>query len=162
MKIIPRAFQKTWCHDLDSRWNCLRLLWSRFCPSSLFFWLFLRLRCQVMDPCFVHGYKSTQKNRLYGCKTSPNTWLKHPYDTVFIPLWSNAAPILRTAFSCPNFHSICDVQQFLKCLLYLIARALLVNGHPIPFCGFSLPFLSWSPHLVEHIDVRLGSSYDLG
>ena len=44
-----------------SRWNCLRPLWSLFSSFSPLFWLFLRLRCEVMNPCFIHGYKSTQK-----------------------------------------------------------------------------------------------------
>ena len=44
---------KIWCHDLASRWNCLRLLCNRFSPLSPFFWLFLRLRCEVIDPCFL-------------------------------------------------------------------------------------------------------------
>ena len=78
-----------------------------------------------------------------------------------VPLWANAAPILRTAFSCPNFQSICGAQQFWKCLPYLLVRELLVDSHPIPLRGFSSPFLSWSPHLVDHCDVRHGSSYHL-
>ena len=39
------------------------------------------------------------KNRLYCCKTSPNTRLKHTHEAVFVLLWVNAAPILRWAFS---------------------------------------------------------------
>lgn len=31
-----------------------------------------------------------------------------------------------------------------------------VDGHPIPLYGFSVPFLAWSPHLVDPCDVRLG------
>ena len=31
---------KYWCHDLTSRWDCLRLLWSWFSPFSPLFWLF--------------------------------------------------------------------------------------------------------------------------
>ena len=30
---------KNWCYDLASRWNCLRLLWRRFSPFSISFWL---------------------------------------------------------------------------------------------------------------------------
>ena len=44
---------------------------------------------------------------------------------------------------------------------WCVALAILVDGHLTPFCAFSLPFLSWSPHLVDHCDVRLGSTYDL-
>ena len=137
MKIIP----KNWCFDLTSRWNCLHLLWSRFTPFASLFWLFLHIRFEIMNPCFIHGYESTQKTRL-----------KHPQNAVFVPLWANAAPILCTPFSCPNFQSICDVQHFLKCLSCLLARALLDDGHPIPFCGFSSPFLWWSPHLADDYD----------
>ena len=43
----------------------------------------------------------------------------------------------------------------------LIARTILIDGHPIPYCGFSSLFLSWSLHLVGHCDVRLDSLYDL-
>ena len=101
-----------------------------------------------------------RRNSLYCSKTSPSTRLKHPHDAVFVPLWPNAAPILRTSFSCPNCQSIYNVQHILKCLPELLSRALLVDGHPIPFCGFSSPFLSWSSHLVDHCDVCHGSSYD--
>ena len=100
------------------------------------------------------------KNGLYCCKKSPNTRLNHSHDAVFVPLWANAAPILRTAFSCPNFKSIYDVQHFLICLPCLLARALLFDGHPIPYFGYFSPFLSWSPHLVDHCDVCLGRSHD--
>ena len=55
---------KNWCYDFSSRWNCLRLLRSRFSPFGALFWLFLRLRCEVIDPCFIHGYESTQKPAL--------------------------------------------------------------------------------------------------
>ena len=54
----------------------------------------------------------------------------------YCSLWANAAPILRKAFSITNFQSIYDKQHFLKCLPCLLARALLVDGHPIPFYRF--------------------------
>lgn len=102
-----------------------------------------------------------RKNSLYYCETSRNTWLKHLHIAVFVQLLVNAASILRKAFSYPNFRSICDVQHFLKCLTCLLALTLLVDGHPIPFCGFSSPFLASAPHLVSHCDIRFGSSYSL-
>ena len=43
------------------QWNCLCLLWCRFFPFSTLFWLFLRLRCEMMGPCFIHDYNLTQK-----------------------------------------------------------------------------------------------------
>ena len=65
LKIInenyPTCIPKNWCHDLASRLNCLRLLWSRFCPVSPLFWLFLRFRCEVIAPCFIHVYESMWK-----------------------------------------------------------------------------------------------------
>ena len=54
-------YPKNWHNDLASRWNSLRLLWSRFFPFSTLFWLFFRLRWEVLDSCFIHGYESTQK-----------------------------------------------------------------------------------------------------
>ena len=45
---------------LARRRNCLRLIWSLFSPFSPLFWLFLRLMCEVIDPCFIHGYESTE------------------------------------------------------------------------------------------------------
>ena len=51
------------------------------------------------------------KNRFYCYETSPNTRLKNFYDAVFVPLWANATPISRTAFSCPYFQSICDAHH---------------------------------------------------
>ena len=67
----------------------------------------------------------------------------------------------KTTFSCPNLQSICDLQHFSIYLPCLPARTLVVNGHPILFCGFSSPFQSLSPHLGDHWEVPLGSSYDL-
>ena len=58
--------------------------------------------------------------------------------------------ILRTCFSCSNFHSTFDAVHFVKCFPYLLVRALSVNSHSIPFCRSSSPFLTWSPHLVDH------------
>ena len=73
------------------------------------------------------------KNRLFCCETSLNIRVKHPSDVVLVPMWANVAPILRTAFLCPNFQSICDVQHFLKLPSCLIVRVLIVDGHPINF-----------------------------
>ena len=68
------------------------------------------------------------KNRFHCCETSPNTRLKYPHNAVFASLWANAAPILRTIFSSPNFQSICDVQHFLKCLLFFSRRSFSESG----------------------------------
>lgn len=70
------------------------------------------------------------------------------------------APILHTVFSSRNFQSICDVKQFLKYIPCLLAHTLSNNGHPIPFCEFSLPLLAWLLHLVDH-HVHLVSSFTL-
>jgi hypothetical protein len=48
--------------------------------------LFLRVKCEVIHPCFIHGYESTQKLPLYCYETSPNIRLKHTPEAVFIPL----------------------------------------------------------------------------
>lgn len=61
----------------------------------------------------------------------------------FVSLLVNAAPILRSAFSCSDFQSTGDVLHFLKCLPCLLAHALSVDGHLIAFCGFSSPFPVW-------------------
>lgn len=80
--------------------------------------------------------------------------IETPHGAVFVQLWANAAPNLPTAFSGPIFLPIWDVQHFLICLQSLLSRALLVDDHPIPYCGFSSPFLAWSPYLVDYYDVR--------
>ena len=76
-------------------------------------------------------------------------------DAVFVPLWANSVRILRTAFSCLNFQLICDLQHFLKCLPYMLTYASSIDDHLIPFCGFSSLFPGWSPHLIDHCDIRL-------
>jgi len=38
--------------------------------------VFLRLRCEIMDPCFVHSNESTQKFIWITIETSPNIVLK--------------------------------------------------------------------------------------
>ena len=149
-KIINENYPTCFPKNLANRWNCLCLLLSRFSLFSPLFWLFLHLSLWI-----------DAESRLYCCGTLTNTRLKHLHDSVFFTLWANVAPILRTAFSCPNFQSICGAQHFLKCLPCLLARTLLVDGHPIPFCEFSSPFLARSSHLVNHCNVRLGSSYVL-
>ena len=59
-------------------------------------------------------------NRMRG--EAIRTLTQHPLDAAFVQLWASAAPTLRTAFSSPNFQSICDVQHFLKCLPCLLAH----------------------------------------
>ena len=160
MKIILRAFKK------PIAWPFQQMELSSFTLELIFPFQFIVLTVPLSqvwtDRPMSHPWLwIDEKNRLYCCETLPNTRLKYTHHAVFVPLWATVTPILRTAFSCQNFQSICDVQYFLKCLRCLLARALLVDGSSIPFCEFSSPFLSWSPHLVDHSDVRLGSSYDL-
>ena len=132
---------KNWCHHLYSIWNCLRFFWSRFSPFSSIFLTVPLSQVWSDKPMFYSWLWIDAINRLYCYETFPNTRLKHPHDAVIVPLWANAAPILRTTFSCSNFQSICDVHHFLKCLPCLLVRALLGDGHPMPFWEFSLPFL---------------------
>jgi len=42
-------------HHLSGRLYGLRLLRSWFTQWCLLFWSFLRLGCEVMDPCFIHS-----------------------------------------------------------------------------------------------------------
>ena len=108
-KLFHAHTQENWRHYLDNRWNYLHRLWSRFTSFKPLLGLFFHLRYEVMDLCFVRGYESMQKIVFIGVKHSIET------ASVFVPLWTHATPILRTAFSCPNFQLICDVQHFLKC-----------------------------------------------
>ena len=62
------------------------------------------------------------------------------------------------SFLMSKFSVIVVCTALFKGLLYLLARPLLVDNHPIPFHGFSTPFLAWSCHLVDHCEVRLGRS----
>ena len=88
------------------------------------------------------------KNSIFCSETSPNIWVKSPHEAVSIPLWANVAPILCTAFLYSNFQSLDDVQQFLKCLPYLISRVLLVEYH---FVDFLHHF--WRCHLIWSTNV---------
>ena len=62
---------KNWRHDLASRWNCLRLLWSSFFPFSPLFRLFFRLLCEVIHPWLWIDALLYQKHRQTRVKTSP-------------------------------------------------------------------------------------------
>ena len=82
---------------------------------------------------------------------SPQVWSDGP---MFHPwLWIDAKNRFHYCETSPNTR--------LTSLPCLLARALLVDGHPIWFWGFSSPFLWWSPHLVYYCNVCLSSSYDL-
>jgi len=56
---IPRTFQKT--VGITFLADFTVFFWSWFIRWSPLFWLFLRLGCEVMDPCFVYSNESTQK-----------------------------------------------------------------------------------------------------
>lgn len=115
-----------------------RLLWNRLYLIRTLFWQFLRHRCELMVPCFILDYR--QKNIFIAVKHRKILWkFEH------VPL--NA------------YLRLSDLYQFLKYLPNLLARALLFNHHLFPFSTFSLPFLAWSSHLVNHCDVRRGNSY---
>jgi len=63
-----------------------------------------------------------------------------------------------TAFSCPNFYSICDVQHFLICLPYQLTRALSIDGRPIWFCGlYNYFYLIWSTTVGFILTARTAS-----
>ena len=99
---------------------------------------------KVMDPCFIHGYESTQKIGFVAVKHC-QTLDSNSHMMLFLFHCEQT----RHPFSCPNFQSICDVKYFLKCLPCLLARALLVDDHPIPCCRnflhhFCRGYLIWS------------------
>jgi len=72
--------KKLW-PSLSGRLYGLRLLRSWFIRWNP---LFLRLGCEVMDPCFVHSNESTQNY----VKTSPNIVLNCSYKIeITVPLW---------------------------------------------------------------------------
>lgn len=50
---------------------------------------------------------------------------------------------------------------FSKHLPSLLSRPLSIGDHQIPSGEFSSPFLTWQPHLIDHCDPQLGSSFKL-
>ena len=42
-----------------------------------------------------------------------------------------------------------------------VSASLSTIGHPVSACGFPPPFLMWSPHLVDHIDIPQRDSIPL-
>lgn len=70
------------------------------------------LIAHAFDYSFVYGVKWwTHVSSMVLHGKWPNTLLKH--DTAFRKLWTNALNVLLITFSCPNFQSSCDVQNFL-------------------------------------------------
>ena len=155
MKTIPRSSQKNWLRDRASRWICL-----------CFFGVDSPLSVHYFDRSFMSGVKWWTHVSFMVINWPKNLTL----------LWQNIAKHsietssrrgLRSIMSTRTFNLAYNFLMFkfsakircmLKCLPCLITRALSVDGHPIPFCTFSSPFLTWSPHLVDHCDVRLGKS----
>ena len=48
-------------HNLPSRLFCFRSLWCTFTRFNPLFWPFTLFWSKVVDPCFIHRHKSTQK-----------------------------------------------------------------------------------------------------
>ena len=145
VKIIQRT-----SHNLASGQNYLRVFCSRFSPFSSLFWLFFRLRCEAMNPCWIRGCELTQKFGFIASKRHQTLDWNIPAK-LFCSILNTHATFYSMAFSWPNFQTICDKQHFLKSLPWLLARALSIDSNPIPFCRFPLPFLAWSPHLVDQL-----------
>ena len=67
----------------------------------------------------------------------------------------------------PSWAQLSHIQIFSQYTMYNtfwnVSTSLrtLVDGHPTQCGGFSSPFLEWSPHMVDHCDVRTGRAYDL-
>lgn len=96
-------------------------------PFSPLFFLFLRLRREVTDPRFIHGYESTQELDLIPVKRR----LKRPHDAVFVP---SRRPSCRLLCHVPNFRQ-CTIHNstifFLKIL-------------PCPFTVFWRGHFTWT------------------
>ena len=93
------CISKSCDNHLSDRLYGLRLLRSWFTRWSPLFWLFLRLGCEIMDPCFVHSNESMQKFIWIMLKHLQT--LKSSHNRAYSPQWANAAPILPIAFSYP-------------------------------------------------------------
>jgi len=86
-------------YHLSGRLFALRLLRSWFTLWNLLFWLFLRLGCEVMDPCFVHSNELTQKFIWITMKH-----LQHCFEIVILSrLWSTVSK--RGTHLAELFHS---------------------------------------------------------
>lgn len=132
-------------HDLAYRWNCLRLLGSRSFLLRPLFWLSFVLGDR---PMFYPSLWSGAKILLCYCVT----------DTVFAPVWANAAPILHTNFSCPNFQITCYALYEMS----TVSASSRTMDHPVCFVDFFQHFWSHHQHpFFYHCGARFGSSYSL-
>ena len=156
MKIIPSASKN---FDLAKRWNRLRLISSRFSSLTSLFWLFFRLRCEVMDPCFIHGYDSIQKLAFIAAKHHQTLDPNIP-TTLFLFHYEQTRTHIGQSFLMSKFSVHMPYTALFK-LPFI----------PASSCSFSprlsntillicSPFLAWSPHLVDHCNVRLDRSWD--
>ena len=100
------------------------------------------------------------------CFVSSVKWLTHVSSIVMSPRTNflttkhcQTAQCLTALilFHVQNFSHYAIHSTLWNALPCLLAQALSVDAHPIPFCGFSSPFLTWSPQLVDHCDVVLTS-----
>ncbi|GFS65215.1 hypothetical protein TNCV_2450781 [Trichonephila clavipes] len=103
--------------------------------------------------------KSVVKQAIHSTNTpfEISTKQQYPGKTVEMALGGNMAPGKR-AFADYNYRLLADFDYVMMNDFDYVQS---VDDHPVPLCGFSSPFLESSPHLYDHCDVRLGSSYDL-
>ena len=127
-------------HHLSGRLYGLRLLRSCFTRWSPL--LFLRLGCEIMDPCFVHSNESTQKFIWITLKHLQILfWNRH---TVALMIHrANAAPILLIAFSYPI---VCAKLKSLwyACGLNKLFRSSISQNNIVDFIDFWRSSLNWT------------------
>ena len=146
MKVISRESRKTDAMSLSADETVFTFFYSRLSPFQSIVFIVLSSQAWTDGLIFNPWLWIDEKIRLYCGKTSPNTRLKHPHEADFVTLWANAALISGTVFSRPNFPSICDARQFLKCLPCLLSPALSVDVIQYRFVNLLRHF--WCGHLV--------------
>ena len=145
-----------WHHELTNRWNWLYLPWRWFSSFSPLFWLFLHLRWKVMDQCSIHGYESMQKLDVIAVKYHW-TLLKSPHGFVFVRLWINMTPIFLISKFSVNMWCTAPFKMPTKS----VSSCTFCQESCNISLWFSSPILAWSPYLVDHCNVCLGSLYGL-
>ena len=137
---------KHWRRDLSNRWNCFRLLWSRFFPFCALCWLFCHIRRDVMDSWLwidtkvwlysrrhivKHSIETSSWNCFYPIVSKHGTHLTHSFIMSKF-LVNMRCTTLFEILPCLLACWLSRLINIILCILFTISGVITSFGRPLP------------------------------
>ena len=150
------GISKNTSHNFPSRLLRFRTLWCTFTRFKPLFWRLVWFQSIVVDPCFIHRHKSTQKLFRIAIKID-QILLRSGHTNAFLVDCEQS----HRAFSCTNVYVTYWPHAHLRWIRSQVSHVLPLSGHSQKYNGFCWTFLNHSirQSRVQIIFIELGVSF---